>query len=56
MPSSDDFLTEIDEGFGDFDEELADPEINSDDVTVALPLDSESEKRGECLYNKITVH
>lgn len=41
--SDDDFLTEIDEGFGDIEEELADPEI-SDDVTVALPLDSESEE------------
>lgn len=57
VPSSDeDFLTEIDEGFGDIDEELADPEVNSDDVTVALPPDSDSEEdRGECLINKIKI-
>lgn len=44
MPVSDaDLVTDIDEGFGDIDEELADSEANSDDITVALPSDSESE-------------
>lgn len=45
-PTSDeDLAKEIDEGFGDIDseEEIADPEAHDDDITVALPPDSESE-------------
>ena len=47
MPSEEDLLTEIDEGFGDTDEELPSPEfeVSTDDITVALPSDdSESEE------------
>ena len=47
VPSEEDLLTEIDEGFGDTDEELPSPEfeVSTDDITVALPSDdSESEE------------
>lgn len=38
MPTTDaDLVSDIDEGFGDIDEELDDSEANSDDMTVALP-------------------
>lgn len=54
QPASDeDFLTEIDEGFGDIDEELADPEIYSDDVTLVLPSGSESEEEVSALQQNI---
>lgn len=41
--SEDDLINEIDEGFGDIDEQLDDSEASSDDATVALPPDSASE-------------
>lgn len=45
-PASEDILVgEIDEGFGDTEEELSDhdPCTNSEDATMYLPLDSNSE-------------
>lgn len=38
--SEEDLIDEIDEGFGDFDEDLAVVEASSDDGTIALPPDS----------------
>ena len=39
IPSEEDLLSEIDEGFGDVDEELAYPDVSCDDITVTLPSD-----------------
>lgn len=50
--SDEDLVSEIDEGFGDSEEELADSEANSDEPVIALPPDSESEDvevRSSCI-------
>ena len=56
IPSEEDLLTDIDEGFGDIDEEITDTEISSNDVTVALPSASDSESEDEVSLFVHTMH